>query len=249
MDANNRNWLATRAPRCFSARFSLAMGLALTAAGALTFETALAAHAARKKVPLPRPRPAIHAAKETAKPAVRKVELPPKRPAADGKNGGISAFAQANVGLRGALFASRATFKPLVRPTSGPFAIATTTATSAADIALVKQVIEDARKGKDADADGAQKQITDPVARKLAEWAILRSDNTKPSFQRYAAFVNANPAWPHTPLFTRRAENALAQIVDLLFFNVQTRECDLESLFQRFYIEAFIYIRFDKSVG
>ena len=38
---------------------------------------------------------------------------------------------------------------------------------------------------------------------------ILRSDNTKPTFQRYAAFVNANPSWPHAPLFRRRAENAL----------------------------------------
>ncbi len=28
-------------------------------------------------------------------------------------------------------------------------------------------------------------------------------------FQRYAAFVNANPSWPHAPLFRRRAENAL----------------------------------------
>ena len=38
---------------------------------------------------------------------------------------------------------------------------------------------------------------------------ILRSDNTNPSFQRYATFVNANPSWPHSPLFRRRAENAL----------------------------------------
>ena len=30
-----------------------------------------------------------------------------------------------------------------------------------------------------------------------------------PSFQRYAAFIDANPSWPHAPLFRRRAENAL----------------------------------------
>ncbi|MGB8136588.1 MAG: lytic transglycosylase domain-containing protein, partial [Pseudolabrys sp.] len=41
------------------------------------------------------------------------------------------------------------------------------------------------------------------------EWVILRSDNTNPSFERYAAFVQSNPAWPHVPLFRRRAENAL----------------------------------------
>ncbi len=55
------------------------------------------------------------------------------------------------------------------------------TATSPDDIAAVKRVIEAARKGKEADADAAEKSIADPVARKLAEWVILRSDNTKPT--------------------------------------------------------------------
>ena len=119
------------------------------------------------------------------------------------------AYAQAGVGLRGALFASRATFKPLARPVSGPFSIAPTTATSDADIALVKQVIEAANKGNEVEADVAESSIADPVARKLAEWMVLRSYNTQPNFQRYANFVEANPDWPHVPLFRRRAENAL----------------------------------------
>jgi soluble lytic murein transglycosylase len=70
-------------------------------------------------------------------------------------------------------------------------------------------VIEAARKGRDADANAVQATIADQAARKLAEWVILRSDNTNPSFERYAAFVQNNPAWPHVPLFRRRAENAL----------------------------------------
>jgi soluble lytic murein transglycosylase len=97
----------------------------------------------------------------------------------------------------------------MARPASGPFAVASTSSTSAADIGLVKQVIDASRKGNEVVADVAQKSITDPVARKLAEWILLRSDNTKPTFQRYANFVNANPSWPHSPLFRRRAENAL----------------------------------------
>ncbi len=168
-----------------------------------------------QKVPLPRPRPPIQVGKQvatstqTAKPAapVAAAPLPQKRPPAN--TPGVSAFAQANVGLHGALFESRATFKPLARPVSGPFAIAPTAATSAADIAAVKRVIEAARKGKEADANAAEAGISDPVARKLAEWVILRSDNTNPTFARYAAFVEANPSWPHAPLFRRRAENAL----------------------------------------
>ncbi len=206
----------------------LGLGLSLAAAGVVSAETGLAA---TQKVPLPRPRPAIHAGANAAKSAVQAAKdilkpagktatpavvaqppmqitpQPAKHAAADPK--GLSSFAQAGVGLRGSLFASRATFKPLVRPTSGPFAVAPSMATSAADIALVKQVIDATRKNSEVVADVAKNSITDPVAKKLAEWIILRSDNTKPSFQRYAAFVNANPSWPHSPLFRRRAENAL----------------------------------------
>src|SRR4029078_12896425 len=162
---------------------------------------------AAQKVPLPRPRPAVAVTKQPAVPARQTAPLPQTRPQANG--GGLGAFAQANVGLHGALLESRTEFKPLVRPASGPFAVAPHAATAANDVAAVKRVIEAARKGKDSDANAAEATISDPVARKLAEWVILRSDNTNPSFERYAAFVQNNPAWPHVPLFRRRAENAL----------------------------------------
>lgn len=177
--------------------------LTLVVVGAFGAETTTAE---AQKVPLPKPRPVIHSAKEAAPPVARNLPLPQNRPQG---GAGLSAFAQANVGLRGGLFESRALFKPLARPVSGPFAVAPTTATSQDDIDAVKRAIEATRKGKLADADAAENSIKDPVARKLAEWAILRSDNTNPSFARYAAFVNANPSWPHAPLFRRRAENAL----------------------------------------
>ncbi len=198
-------------------RNSLGWCLALSAAGALGAGLAMAEPNKVPLVPLPAAAPAGHLtapkalptdhfAKPPARPIlVRNVPLPRKRP----HQGDLTAFAQANVALRGSLFATRAVFKPMARPVSGPFAIASTTATSPADIEQLKQVLEAARKGRDADADAAEKAIVDPVARKLAEWMILRSDNTNPTFQRYAAFVTANPAWPHVPLFRRRAENAL----------------------------------------
>ena len=178
--------------------------LALTAACAVSAE---AVPLTPQKVPLPRPRPAIHSAPQAATSAARIAPLPQKRPATGAA--ATSSFAQANVGLHGAMFESRATFKPLARPASGPFALAPTAATPASDVAAVKRVIEAARKGKEADANAAEASITDPVAKKLAEWVILRSDNTNPTFERYAAFVEANPSWPHSPLFRRRAENAL----------------------------------------
>jgi soluble lytic murein transglycosylase len=190
-------------------RSRLSICLTLTAASVLS---AQAATAEPQKVPLPRPRPPIHVVKQAAAPipaASSATQLPQKRPATATNNPGLSSFAQANVGLRGAVPETRAFFKPLARPTSGPFALAPTSATSEADIAGVKRVIEASRKGKEAEANAAEASIGDPVARKLAEWVILRSDNTNPSFQRYAAFVEANPSWPHAPLFRRRAENAL----------------------------------------
>jgi peptidoglycan lytic transglycosylase len=187
--------------------------LALAAAVGLTAPSAMAA---AKKVPLPRPRPALIAA--PAAPGFvppLAAGLAPAKPAhpspthAANENPGLSAYAQANVGLRGSLFASRATFKSMARPISGPFAVAPAATTPAADIALVKQVIDATRKSNEVVSDVALKSINDPVARKLAEWIILKSDNTKPSFQRYANFISANPSWPHSPLFRRRAENAL----------------------------------------
>jgi soluble lytic murein transglycosylase len=187
------------------AKFWGVIRVGLAAALLWTGPAPAAPHAA-KKPPLPRSRPALPAVRQSV-PLPRTVPLPPARPRVAGK--ALSAYAQANVGLRGALFASRATFKPLARPVSGPFSIAATAVTPAGDIAAVKRAIEAARKGKGADATAAEKTIADPVARKLAEWAILRSNNTDPPFQRYADFVNANPDWPHTPLFRRRAENAL----------------------------------------
>ena len=179
--------------------------LAITAAAAMLVGASSACAAA-----LPRPRPHLPpSVQEPAEPVgvVQLIPLPRKRPGAGAA--AHEAFAQAGIGLRGGLFTAGATFRPLARPASGPFAVAPTTSTSPADIAAVKQVIELARSGKESDAAAAQRSISDPVARKLAEWVILRSNNTKPPFQRYVAFITDNPAWPHVPLFRRRAENAL----------------------------------------
>src|SRR5215831_18226030 len=192
-----------------TSRSRMGVCLALAATCGLT---AQAISATSGKVPLPRPRPDLGTAKQAAVPAIvtplpaQLMPLPRKRPPVDSP---ALAYAQANVGTHGGLFQSSATIKPLVRPTSGPFAIAHAAPTSAGDVAAVKRVIEAARKGKEADANAAEASISDPVARKLAEWIILRSDNTNPTFQRYAAFIEANPSWPHAPLFRRRAENAL----------------------------------------
>jgi len=154
-------------------------------------------------------RPALDPAakKPVAKKTAAHVPLPRKRP---GSGPAVNAsFAQAGAATRSSLTHTRALFKPMARPTSGPFAVASTNTTSASDVAAVKRIIELARKGKDGDINTVITGIDDPVARKLSEWVYLRSYNTNPSFARFASFIAQNPAWPHVPLFRRRAENAL----------------------------------------
>ena len=125
--------------------------------------------AAARNVPLPRPRPR-HASRPSAaapprqgtdrwRAAAAHVPLPPARPADRGRVG-LSPRPASACAARCSPAAPR--FKPLLRPTAGPFAIAPTAATSAADIAALKRVIEAARKGKAAEAD-ATDQDASPI--------------------------------------------------------------------------------------
>jgi soluble lytic murein transglycosylase len=99
---------------------------------------------------------------------------------------------------------------PAARHSGAAFAMASTSSTPSSDIEGLKEVLAASRKaGRDADADAAARALRDPLARKLAEYIILRSNDTNPSFERYAAFAAANPTWPHAALFRRRAENSL----------------------------------------
>ena len=98
---------------------------------------------------------------------------------------------------------------PPPRKQVAPAAVAATSSTSQADKDALENVIELVRKQKPGDATQAQAAISDPVARKLAEWLILRSDNNGASVERYRAFVSANPSWPSQTFLRRRIEAAL----------------------------------------
>jgi soluble lytic murein transglycosylase len=80
----------------------------------------------------------------------------------------------------------------------------------AAELASLKEAIALARNGKTGQVSELQKTIGDPVARKLLEWVLLRSENNTSDFSRYAAFISANPSWP-IGLLRRRAEAMLWQ--------------------------------------
>jgi len=165
--------------------------------------SALAADAwAKPKVPLPQPRPIArnvvpNTARNTAPAANAAAKTTsPAAPAAPA----VPALAPAT--------RQHAALPPARKPPATA-AVAATSSTSQADTEALENVIELVRKHKPADATQAQAAISDPVAKKLAEWIILRSDDNGASVERYRAFVATNPSWPSQTFLRRRIEAAL----------------------------------------
>jgi soluble lytic murein transglycosylase len=98
---------------------------------------------------------------------------------------------------------------PPARKPTIPAAVAATASTPQADADAVENVITLIRKHRPDDATQAQAMISDPVAKKLAEWIILRSEDNNASVERYRAFIEANPSWPSQTFLRRRIEAAL----------------------------------------
>jgi soluble lytic murein transglycosylase len=151
---------------------------------------------AATKVPLPKARPT---ARHTAPNSVAAHE--PARPLSPDAASPAPA-------IQPATRQHAVTAPPVKKPTVRA-AIAPTSSTSQADADALENVIELIRKHKSADAAQVLQTIGDPVARKLAEWIYLRSDDNGASVERYRAFVAANPSWPSQTFLRRRAEAAL----------------------------------------
>src|SRR4029078_12240727 len=98
---------------------------------------------------------------------------------------------------------------PCARKPRVPAAAAATSSTSQADRETLENVIELVRKHRPGDATQAQAAIADPVAKKLAEWIILRSDDNGAPVERYRAFITGNTSWPSQSFLRRRLEAAL----------------------------------------
>ena len=162
---------------------------------------ALAADAwAKPKVPLPKPRP------------IARNVVPKTAPAANtaAKNSApVATAAPAAPAITPATRQRAALPPPPARKPPPPAAVAATSSTPQADSDALENIIELVRKHKPADATQAEATISDPVARKLAEWIILRSNDNGASAERYLAFITANPSWPSQTFLRRRGEAAL----------------------------------------
>lgn len=171
-----------------------AFGASLVLAAGLWAGTADARKAA--KVPVPKPRPiSRHVVPKTAAAEHGKTSTPDRTSAAPA--------------IQPATRQHAALPPPPKRRAVPEAAVAATTSTSRADLDALKNVIDLIRKHKPSDATQVEASITDPVARKLAEWIILRSDDNGASVERYRAFIAANPSWPSQTFLRRRAEASL----------------------------------------
>ncbi|MBV9530034.1 MAG: lytic transglycosylase domain-containing protein [Bradyrhizobium sp.] len=94
--------------------------------------------------------------------------------------------------------------KPVIRA-----ALAVTSATSHGDKDALENVIGLIRRRNPAEATQVEASIADPVAKKLAEWIILHSDDNGANVERYRAFIETNPSWPSQGLLRRRLEARL----------------------------------------
>jgi soluble lytic murein transglycosylase len=99
---------------------------------------------------------------------------------------------------------------PLLRSTPA-LAMATSAATSPLDLNALKHAVDLVGKSRSDEAANLENSMPDPLARKLIEWLVLRSDDTTAAFARYAAFIAANPSWPSIVTLRRRAEAMLWQ--------------------------------------
>ena len=177
----------------------------LAAAGAAALP---AAAAPKEAVPFPPPRPSI-AIKLSQTTGTAYRDTARAETTAPARNGAAQAETRAGTPAGTPAELRRPLILKSFRSNPLRFAAATTATSSDADVAGVQRVLTFSRKSKDAEAVAAMQAIRDPLARKLAEYLYLHNNNTNPSFEQFAAFVTANPSWPHIPLLTRRAENAL----------------------------------------
>ncbi len=181
--------------------------IATTLALAVGLSAWTADASAKSKIPLPKPRPI--ARNVVPKTTPDKTTPDKTTPAATARAAKTAARAVPAPAITPATRQHAALPPPTARKPSIPAAVAATSSTSQADTEALENVIELVRKHKPADATQVEATISDPVARKLAEWIILRSDDNGASVERYRAFISANPSWPSQTFLRRRLEAAL----------------------------------------
>jgi peptidoglycan lytic transglycosylase len=188
---------------------STAIATTLALAAGLSSWAAIASE--KSRIPLPRPRPiARNVVPKSTESGTKSSAGKSTDKSAAGKTAATAAASSAAAPVIAPLTRHHAALPPAAaRKPQTPAAIASTSSTSQADKDTLENVIELVRKHKPLDATQLEAAISDPVAKKLAEWIILRSDDNGASVERYRAFISANPSWPSQTFLRRRLEAAL----------------------------------------
>lgn len=135
-----------------------------------------------------------HGAKHDAAPHARHHAVAAKRN--PGKSSGKTAAAKSKKDKSGAAA------KPVAPAAPAPPALT-------GDLAILKQTLELARKGKITEATALKSSLGEGIGQTLADWLILRNGGDDINFARYAAFIADHPSWPGLRSFRARAEARL----------------------------------------
>jgi len=185
-----------------------------------TVTMTVAAHAAAPlsgPVPLPRPRPALKsdttATTSPKKLASRSADTDknPRAPLALAPGPADPSAAPSSPAIGAVVQAPPRGAAPQPTRVTAPFAIAATGSISPLDLSTVEHAIDLVRKNRQDEATDLEGSLSDPLARKLVEWVILRSEDGSNDYNRYAAFIAANPSWPSIGTLRRRAEAVIWQ--------------------------------------
>src|SRR2546421_1155327 len=153
-----------------------------------------------KVTPLPRVRPVIVASAVPMAPARATLSPTPILPTARFSPITPAAAATLNPPVQSVVASAEPAYVPPARTAAlhpSPLPVAESSATPASEVVLVKQALDLVRHRKTGEATALEKTIGDPLARKLVEWTIVRSDENDAGFDRLSAFSHEKPSWPN----------------------------------------------------
>lgn len=90
-------------------------------------------------------------------------------------------------------------------------AVAASSGLNGGELSTLKSAVIAARNGRAGEAMGAARQLSDPVARKLVTWLVIRHAPNDLGFNNIQEFLKEEPDWPTPSTLRQRAERVLFQ--------------------------------------
>ncbi|MEP9370209.1 transglycosylase SLT domain-containing protein [Xanthobacter sp. VNH20] len=153
--------------------------------------------------------PAKPAAKTTsAKPAESKAKTDPKK--AEKKTDSKKAESKKGESKKAA--SSKPNAKPNAKPASAALTLAPASAppvSLSGELGQLRSAVTAAKNGQGTQALAMARELSDPVARNLVTWLVIRNAPNDLGFDGINAFLKEKPGWPTQSTLRRRAERVL----------------------------------------